>query len=136
MYTAPRIMAQPENSATQKPTRIAPIITSSSPTKEPVPGRPILAMVNSIASVASTGMRAAVPPKPAIRRLPLRAPSIATTKNRPAMMMPCDSITNTAPSMPTAFRVNSPTSTSPMCENEEYATSRFMSVCASAMIAA
>ena len=109
----------PESSATQKPTLIAPIMTSNSPTKLPVPGRPILAIANSIARLANTGMRDAVPPSPAISRVPVRADSIATTKNRAAMMMPCESITNRAPSMPAALRVNSPTSTSPMCENEE-----------------
>ena len=132
VYAAPIISVIAAPKAYQKFTLIAPRITMNSPTKPDVAGRPELAIANNTAKNANLGIVFTTPPYAEISRECTRSYSTPMHKNIAAEMKPCDTICTRPPSIPCELKMKNPSVTNPMCEMEEYATSFFMSVCASA----
>jgi hypothetical protein len=113
----------------------APTSDRNSPMKPENPGRPMPANIVATKRPVSTGAGFQIPPMSPISRVCSRSYSMPTSRNSAPVVSGWLTIVKTAPSMPMTVSEKMPRITKPMCATDEYAMTRFKSVCIAATIA-
>ena len=132
---AARTTAVAARAPNQLLTANVPTITRNSPTNPFNPGSPAEANTVNRNAPISHGITEASPPMLPRSRVCVRSYTIPTSRNRAPVASPWFTIWSTPPVTPCCVNANTPSTTKPRCETDEYATSRLMSVWISAFTA-